>query len=60
MFNSGIVGSHALCGLMLILCSILYIMCSVWCFHVECILIFGMLYLSVRRMVFAVCMLVGG
>ena len=63
--NSEIEGSLAFCALMLFLCSILCLMCSGSSLHVECILPFGMLCLSVWRMmivkiVFAVCMSVGG
>ena len=64
-FNSEIEGSLVFCALMLFLCSILCLMCSGSCLHVECILPFGMLCLSVWRMmfvkmVFAVCMSGGG
>ena len=64
-FNSEIEGSLLFCALMLFLCSILCLMWSVSSLHVECILPFGMLCLSVRRMmfvkmVFAVCMSGGG
>ena len=60
-FNSEIEGSLAFCALMLFMCSILCLMCSGSSLHVECILPFGMLCLSARRMmfvkmVFAVCM----
>ena len=60
-FNSEIKGLLACCALMLFLCYILCLMCSGSSLHVECILPFGMLYLSAWRMmfvkmVFAVCM----
>ena len=45
-FNSEIEGSLVFCALMLFLCSILCLMCSRSSLHVECILPFGMLYLS--------------
>ena len=58
-FNSEIEGSLACCALMFFLCSILCLMCSGSSLHVECILPFGMLYLSAWtmfvKMVFAVC-----
>ena len=59
-FNSEIEGSLAFYALMLFLCSTLWLMCSGSSLHVECILPFGMLCLSVWRvlfvkMVFAVC-----
>ena len=64
-FNSEIEGSLALRALMLFLCSMLYLMCSGSSLHVGCILPFGMLCLSVWRMmfvkmVFVVCMSGGG
>ena len=59
-FNSEIEGSLAFCALMLFLCSILCLMCSGSSLPVECILPFGMLYLSawkimLVKLVFAVC-----
>ena len=51
-FNSGIEGSLACCALMLFLCSILCLMYSRSSLHVECILPFGMLWLSAWRMMF--------
>ena len=64
-FTSEIEGSLAFCALMLFLCSIVCLMCSGSSLHVECILPFGMLCLSARRlmfvkMVFAVCISGGG
>ena len=64
-FNFEIEGSLAVCALMLFLCSILCLICSGNSLHVEYILPFGMLGLSVWRMmfvkmVFAVCMSGGG
>ena len=64
-FNSEIERSLAFCDLMLFLCSILCLICSGSSLHVEFILPFGMLCLSAWRMmfvkmVFAVCMAVGG
>ena len=61
-FNRGII---AFCALMLFLCSILCLMCSGSSLHVECILPFGILYLSSWKMMFvkmviAVCMSGGG
>ena len=62
---SEIKGTLAFCAQMLFLCSILCLMCSGSSLHMECILLFGMLCLSVWRMmfvkiVFAVCMSGGG
>ena len=51
-FNSEIEGSLAFCALILFLCSIVCLMCSGGSLHVECILPFGMLYLSAWRMMF--------
>ena len=51
-FISEIEGSLSFCALMLFLCSILCLMCSGSSLHVECILPFGMLCLSVCRMMF--------
>ena len=53
------------CALVLCLCYILCLMCSGSSFQVECIFPFGMLCLSVWRMmfvkmVFVVCISVGG
>ena len=64
-FNSEIEGSLAFCALILFMCSILCLMYSGSSLHVQCILPFGMLCLSVWRMmfvkmVFAVCMSGGG
>ena len=50
VFTSEIEGSLAFCALLLFLCSILCLMCSVSSLHVECNLPFGMLCLSVWRM----------
>ena len=62
-FNSEIKGSLAFCALMLFMCYILCFRCSGNSLHVDCILLFGMLYLSACRMmfvkmVFALCILV--
>ena len=46
-FNSDIEGSHTYCALTLFMCSFLCLMCSGSSFHVECVLPFGMLCLSV-------------
>ena len=51
-FNSEVERSLAFCALMLFLCSILCLMFSGSSLHVECILPFGMLCLSARRMMF--------
>ena len=64
-FYFEIEGSLACCALMLFLCSNLWLMCFGSSLHVGCILPFGMLCLSVWRMmfvkmVFAVCMSGGG
>ena len=40
-FNSEIMGSLAVCALMLFLCSILCFMCSGSSLHVECIVLLG-------------------
>ena len=64
-FNSEIEGSLVFCALMLFLYSTWCLMWSGSSLHVECILPFGMLCLSVWRMMFvkmmfAVCMSGGG
>ena len=50
--NSEIVGLLVFCTLMLFWCSILCLMCFGSSLHMECILPFGMLCLSARRMMF--------
>ena len=67
-FNSEVERSLAFCALMLLHNTFPYILCLMFSgssLHVECILPFGMLCLSARRMmfvkmVFAVCMSGGG
>ena len=49
-FNSEIEGLLAFCALMLFLCYILCLMCSGSSLHAKCFLPFGMLCLSVWRM----------
>ena len=51
-FNSEIEGSLAFCALILFMCSILCLMYSGSSLHVQCILPFGMMCLSVWRMMF--------